>query len=287
MAKNSKSKIFWDIIRFKYKLSILNEKTLEDIFAFRLSLISVFNAGVVLFIVILLLVSTLIATTPLKNYLPGYLDVKARQDIVKNALKVDSLEEIIALQDKYLLQVKSVLSGNIKVDSLTTNIDSLNNIDPEELKASDKETKYRKEYEEEEKYNLSIKPVIHDESQDIAFIRPAKGIITAPFNITRKHYGISLNTSPNSPVMAALQGDITLTGTQENGLFFIQIIHTNGFVSIYKNCSQLLKSIGQTVKTGEAIANSCSKSNKTGMVPLEVELWYKGKPVNPTQYIVF
>ncbi|MDD2797468.1 MAG: M23 family metallopeptidase [Bacteroidales bacterium] len=287
MAKKSRSKTFWNLIRFKYKLSILNEKTLEEIFAFRLSILSVFNAGFLLFIATLLIVSTLIAITPIKNFLPGYLDINARQDIVSNRLRLDSLQGVINLQERYLAQVKSVLSGDIKIDSLTTNIDSLNNIDPEKLKASDEELNYRKQYEEDEKYNLSIKPVVHDESQDVAFIRPVKGVITAPFNVTKKHFGLTINTSPNSAVMAILQGDVILTGTQENGLQFIQIIHPNGFVSIYKNCSSLLKKVGQTVRTGEAIANTDNVGKNKKPTPFAVELWYKGKPVNPTQYIVF
>lgn len=287
MAKKSRSKNYWQILKFKYKLSILNEKTLEDVFAFRLSLLSVIYAGITLFIATLLIVSTLIAITPLKNYLPGYLDVKARQDIVKNALKVDSLEQIISLQDRYLTQVKSVLNGDIKVDSITVNIDSLNNVDPEKLKATKQELEYRKKYEEEEKYNLSIKPTVHDESQDVAFSRPVKGFVKTPFNTARKNFGVNLTTSPSSPVMAVLQGDVILTGMQENGLQFIQIIHPNGFVSIYKNCRQLLKKTGQTVRTGEAIATTINNDDENPGQPFVFELWFKGKAVNPTQYIVF
>lgn len=287
MAKKSRSKTFWQILRFKYKLTILNEKTLEDVFAFRLSLLSVIYAGFTLFVVTLLIVSTLISVTPIKNYLPGYLDVKARQDIQKNALKADSLEAIVAIQEKYLAQVKSVLSGNITADSLTTNIDSLNNIDPEKLKATKAEIEYRKQYEEDEKYNLSIKSAPIDDAQQVAFIRPVKGLVFKPFDLAHRHLGISLNTPPSSVVMAVQKGDVALTGKQENGLQFIQIIHPNGFVSIYKNCSQILKEIGQTVKTGEAIAITDEKSEERIILPAEFELWYKGKPVNPATYILF
>jgi murein DD-endopeptidase MepM/ murein hydrolase activator NlpD len=87
--------------------------------------------------------------------------------------------------------------------------------------------------------------------------------------------------------MAILQGEVTMAGVQPNGLSFIQIVHPNGFMSIYKNCGQLLKTVGQTVKTGEAIANTDRKTEKRDAQPFEIELWHKGKPVNPTQYIVF
>ncbi|MFZ4455841.1 MAG: murein hydrolase activator EnvC family protein [Bacteroidales bacterium] len=287
MTLKAKSKTFWKKLKFKYKLSILNEKTLEDVFAFRLSLLSVIYAGAVLFIVTLVVVSSLIATTPLKNYLPGYLDINARQDIQKNALKVDSLVEIVALQEKYLAQVKSVLSGNIAFDSLTTNIDSLNNIDPEKLKATEDELDFRKQYEEDEKYNLSIKPTVHDDARDLAFSRPAKGTIMKSFNPARKLLGITLSTPPQSVVMAVLLGDVILTGRQENGLKFIQVMHQSGFVSIYKNCSEVLKQVGSSVSTGEAIANSDDKAADRAAHPFMFELWYKGKPVDPTHYILF
>lgn len=287
MTLKARSKTFWKKLKFKYKLSILNEKTLEDVFAFRLSLLSVIYAGVAIFVVTLVVVSTLIAITPIKNYLPGYLDIKARQDIQKNALKADSLEEIVALQEKYLKQVKSVLSGDIAFDSLTTNIDSLNNIDPEKLKATDDELEYRKQYEADEKYNLSIKPIVHDEAKDLAFNRPAKGRVLKSFNPARKQLGVTLSTPPQSVVMAVLRGDVILTGKQENGLKFIQIMHQSGFVSIYKNCSEVLKPTGSSVSTGEAIANSDDKATDRAPHPFVFELWYKGKPVDPTHYILF
>lgn len=287
MAKKSKHKNIWQNIRFKYKLSILNEKTLEEAFAFRLSLLSVIQGGIAFFIIILLLVSALIATTPIKNFLPGYLDIKARQDIVNNALKADSLEELLKLQERYLIQVKSVLSGNVKVDSLTTRIDELETVSPDKLKASKKEEKYRIEYEEEEKYNLSLKPKIHDDAQDIAFIRPAKGTIKSNFDLSKQQTGIAMMCDEKSPIMAILQGEVMLTGLQENGLSFIQLVHANGFVSIYKNCSQILKTTGMHVNTGDAIANSATKNERREMEPFIIEIWHKGKPVNPAQYIVF
>jgi lipoprotein NlpD len=287
MTLKAKSKTLWKKIKFKYKLSILNEKTLEDIFAFRLSLLSVIYAGATLFIITLVAVSTLIATTPIKNYLPGYLDINARQDIQKNALKVDSLVEIVELQEKYLAQVKNLLSGNIEFENITSNIDSLNEIDPEKLKPTDEELDYRKQYEEDEKYNLSKNPIVRDEAQDLAFSRPAKGTILKPFNQGRKQLGVTLSTPSQSVVMAVLRGNVILTGKEENGLKFIQVMHQGGFISIYKNCSEVLKSVGSSVSTGEAIATSDDKAIDRAAHPFQFELWYKGKPVNPAHYILF
>ncbi len=286
MAKKTRGKTFWQHIRFKYRLSILNEKTLEEVWAFRLSLLSAFWAGLALFVVTVFLVSTIIVYTPIKNLLPGYLDVNARKDIINNALKLDSLENLIQIQEKYLTSVKSVLKGDIKLDSIST-IDSLTNIKADKLKASETELDFRKQYEEEEKYNLSIQPKQTDQTETVAFIRPVKGVVTKQFNPAQKQFGVSVTTQPNSPVMAALEGDVILCGRLENGTEFIQILHPEGYVSIYKNCSRILKAPGESVRTGEAIATSAARSGNKPALPVEIELWHKGKPVNPTQYIVF
>jgi len=286
MAKKSKLKTVWDKIRFKYKLSVLNEKTLEEAWAFRLSLLSAIYAGFALFILTVLLVSALIVSTPIKNYLPGYLDINARQDIVKNSLKLDSLEMLVSIQEQYLKNVKSVIKGDIKVDSISR-IDSLTPIDIEKLKATEEEQEYRKEYEEEEAYKLSIQPSVIKEDQSLVFARPVTGVILAPFSLSKKQYGLIIQTAPNNVITAVSDGTVILTGSQPNGGEFIQVMHSEGFISIYKNCAHLLKYPGQLVKGGEAIASSFTPKEAKKPTPFVFELWRKGKPVNPTQFIAF
>ena len=68
----------------------------------------------------------------------------------------------------------------------------------------------------------------------------------------------------------------------------MQIQHKNGFVSIYKNNTLLLKKVGDKVRTGEAIAViGDGKAKDNADLVLGFELWYKGNPVNPEDYIAF
>ncbi|WP_243346690.1 murein hydrolase activator EnvC family protein [Parabacteroides sp. FAFU027] len=285
MAKKKRGKTFWQHIRFQYKLSILNEKTLEEVWAYKLSLLSAFWAGLALFIFAVLIVSTLIVYTPIKNFLPGYLDVKARNDIQNNALRLDSLEEQISNQDKYLANLKGVLRGDIKLDSISV-IDSLISVSPENVKASKAELAYRAQYEEDEKYNLSIQPKSSNGEKSIVFTRPVKGVISQNFNPSIKQFGIAVAANANSPVMSVLEGNVIQTGYLPNGTEFIQVQHTDGYISIYKNCSRILKSPGDNVHAGEALGTTATSSDKKS-IPVIIEIWYKGKPVNPSQYIVF
>ena len=62
--------------------------------------------------------------------------------------------------------------------------------------------------------------------------------------------------------------------------------HAGNLISIYKNLSQSLVSVGQTIRSGELIGYNAEAEN--GEVKLfEFELWNNGKPVDPEGYIVF
>ena len=64
------------------------------------------------------------------------------------------------------------------------------------------------------------------------------------------------------------------------------IDHGNGLATLYGHCSKLLAKVGQTVEAGDIIALSGSTGRSTGP-HLHFELWYKGIPVNPEEYIAF
>ena len=94
--KNNK-KSFWHRIRFKYKLSFFNETTLEEVWSFRLSQLSAFLSLALFAFFLIAVTALIIIKTPIRNYLPGYLDVEIRKEIMQNALRADSLERMISI----------------------------------------------------------------------------------------------------------------------------------------------------------------------------------------------
>ena len=81
---------FWKRVRFKYKLSFINENTLEEVWAIRLSFLSAFLSLAVYAVFLITVTALIIIMTPIRNYLPGYLDVEVRKEIMENALRADS-----------------------------------------------------------------------------------------------------------------------------------------------------------------------------------------------------
>lgn len=290
MAKKDKNRhSFWKRLHFKYRLSILNENTLEEIWKLR---VSMFN-GIVLYLVsflgLLLIASILIITTPIRNYLPGYLDSEIREKAIKASMQVDSLELQMYYQSAYLQNIKDIFEGKVQSAS-ESKVDTVRiSTGDKSLQSSDREKKFRAQFEEEEKYNLStISSTMTTPTEGVTFFRPVKGVIAEKFNATTRHYGVKLVTAGES-VVATLEGAVFYTGYDTEAGHIIQIQHKNGFVSVYKGVSMLLKKTGDKVRTGEAVGMLSTAESKDNVrrKSFRFELWYKGNPVNPEIYISF
>jgi lipoprotein NlpD len=278
---------FWHQIRFKYKLSFFNEGTLEEVWSFRMSQLSAF---VILFVFALFFIAFtafIIIKTPIRNYLPGYLDVEVRKEIMLNALRADSLERLIEVQSLYLENVMSILTGTMPLDSIH-DIDSLAFINANyDIPRSEKEEKFVKNFEEEEKYNLTSLNPNQIPNGAIFFYKPVNGIISSHYEADIRHYGVDLVAAPKESVIATLDGTVVFTGYDPQYGNIIQIQHKNGFISIYKHNELLLKKMGDQVAGGEAIALIGNTGNLSTGPHLHFELWFKGNPVNPEEYISF
>ena len=96
--KKKGRKAFWRNIKFKYKLTVINENTLEEVIGIHVSKLNGFSVLLAACTVIFLLAAIIIVFTPLRNYLPGYMNSEVRSQVVTNALKADSLVEALERQ---------------------------------------------------------------------------------------------------------------------------------------------------------------------------------------------
>lgn len=286
MVKKKRHKAFWSNIKFKYKLTIINENTLEEVVGLRVSKLNGISVLLSVLTVLFLVASVIIAFTPLRNYLPGYMNSEIRAQVVENALRVDSLQQLVDRQNLYIMNIQDIFSGTIRVDTVH-NMDSLTTVREDSLmERTQREAEFRKQYEETEKYNLTSITTRPD-IEGLIFYRPTRGMITEKFDADRKHYGTDIAANPGESVLATLDGTVILsTYTAETG-YVIEVQHNQDFISVYKHCSSLLKREGDTVQAGEAIALVGNSGQLTTGPHLHFELWHKGRAVNPEQYIVF
>lgn len=290
MAKKRKRKHWWHNIKFKYKLTIINENTLEEVFSLYVSKLNGLSVLLSILLVLFFFTSLVMVFTPLRNYLPGYMSNELRSAIVDNVLRVDSLEQVAEQQRRYVTNIQELLSGRVELDSVETmaDIDSLREIPLDLLEdATERETQFREEYEEEERYNLTGVRRNTSEMAKLKFHRPTRGILSSVFDAEKEHYGVDIAANPNESVLATLEGTVLWSGYSMEVGYVIALQHKKGLVSIYKHCGALLKGQGQSVKAGEAIGLVGGKGGHVAGPHLHFELWNNGEALNPEKYIVF
>ncbi|MFV0397469.1 MAG: murein hydrolase activator EnvC family protein [Bacteroidales bacterium] len=286
MAKKSRhlgSKSFWNKLRFRYKISILNEKTLEENFSLRLSPLSGILFFAALFVFIVVLTSTLIIQTPIKNFLPGYLDINMRQDIIRNVFTIDSLQQKLQRQELFLAGIKDIIRGNIQSDTITTADTLAIIVDNIALEKSKEEAAFGKQYEEDEKYNLATVAYNGSES-NVIFFRPCRGTVVNHFNEATKNYSVKINVTPSSPVSSVMDGTVIYVDLTLNSGYTVHIQHHSNYTSVYQNIASLTHNTGDTVRSGEVIGFTRKAETETFIL---FGLWSNGKAVNPERYIQF
>lgn len=280
-------KTLFENLRFKYKLSILNENTLEEVWFIRLSRLRVYLLSFLLLVVLFFVNTFLLLKTPLKKYTPGYTNSDLRTELIQQSIKSDSLIKEFEVRQEYINAIKSLMIGDIKIDKILP-IDSLALKEREKnfIEKSKKEKEFCENFENEEKYNLSV--LESSKSQNIlVFCPPTRGLLIQKFMLNKRHYGVEISTSPNESVVAVIDGNVIFSGYTIDEGYVIALQHDENFVSFYKHNSVLLKKAGDFVKSGESIAIVGNTGEGTTVNHLHFELWKDGKPQNPQDYIIF
>jgi septal ring factor EnvC (AmiA/AmiB activator) len=226
------------------------------------------------------LTSYIIAFTPLREYIPGYSDVKTKKLAIELMARADSLEEQMLYKDYYIDNIKNVINGKPTMSSFKAFKDSTVNYRRINDSKSAEDLKLRKEVEEAEKYSITRGNSAKDRFG--LFFPPVSGVIVTPYNSNTKS-GIEISTKENETIKAVADGNVVYTSWSPEWNYGMVIQHPNNFISIYKKLNSLLKKSGSNVKAGEAISISLENSGKKNTI--QFELWYNGSPVNPTNYI--
>lgn len=227
--------------------------------------------------------------TPLKRYMPGYVSPEQRELMLEASLRVDSLYETVQRHQLYVMNLQDIFRGEIKLDSVST-IDSLTILRSTDLMGrTDRESEFVRQYEENEKYNLTSLPLRKSDMEGLHFSTPLRGMLSESFNPTSNHFGVDLvPTGTNQNISAALDGTVVMCGYTPTDGYVVMLQHVGNLVTIYKHLSANFRHEGEKVKAGEPIGTLSKTSEKQrSQTYLHFELWHKGTALDPTQYISF
>jgi murein DD-endopeptidase MepM/ murein hydrolase activator NlpD len=291
-------------LRDKYRLVVMNDETFEEVSSFKLTPLNVYTILSSLIVGTAILVTLLIIYTPLKRYIPGYGDMTRDAEVSALLSKSNELEKEIEATRLYSENMRKLLNNDMtgitKADVEKQGVNAAqkdtNSIGeglgariPEDdalrsAVSSGSITGVRPSAEANVAGGIILRDI---PLEQLFFMPPVSGETTAKFDPFKDHFGIDIASPRNTAIKAAADGMVVFAGyTVETG-YSIAIQHPNNVVTLYKHNSLLLKKAGSGVKAGEAIAIIGNTGESSSGPHLHFELWYKGRPVNPSDYIIF
>lgn len=286
---------FKERLQHTYRLVIMKDETFEEVGSYRLTLLNVYVFLSTVIVVTAVVVTIVIAYTPMKRYIPGYSGNTSQDREIFNLYRqVEDMEKELNAQRQYTESFRKMLVGDVqKVKDVPESKDFLKDSSLVEVGKTEEDNQLRKEVEIAEvgaiaksgrTMNFSPRDI---PLENMYFTAPINGEIRMGFSPDKKHYGADIVSPKNTAIKAAMDGYIFFADwTQETG-YTIGIQHTNNIITFYKHNSALLKTVGSFVRAGEAVAIIGNTGELTNGPHLHFELWHKGIPVDPVEYITF
>lgn len=159
----------------------------------------------------------------------------------------------------------------------------------------------KKERELKKKKGIQSKPGIKDEDlQEYSTFTKLKGKLSWPVtgtvaisygsqtdpisNLPVFRSGIHIKTTPNSHVKAVHEGKVVFAESFKGFGQLIILSHGGGYHTLYGNLSSIFSQSGAIIKDKQTIGET-GESQLLGTAALYFEIRYKGKPLNPEQWL--
>ena len=293
MPDQEKKRKWTDRLQDRFLLTVRNEDTFEEKYRFHLSLFQVYSTLIGLFLFVGILFMSILIATPLKRLIPGYGVIEDQTAFIELKSNLKRLEEEVKVKDTYIHSIQKMLTNDVETVQEAMAKEQPASSHQENIKRIKEDEIIRNSFENKidiNKANTSTstaKKASDKKGTLLYFIPPVAGQISARFMPKNEHYGVDITAPKNTPIQAVLDGYIINADWTIKTGHTIGIQHDNNMISFYKHNSLLLKSVGEHVKSGEAIAIIGNSGTLTDGPHLHFELWKNGRPIDPQSYIQF
>ena len=263
-----------------WRVAVSDMNRFAEVFSIRLTMSRIMFALGAFFIIAVLVGVAVVAFTPVKRMLPGFIWSEERDNYEELYRKLDSLSTVAAIQNDYLENIMAVMSDSMTEEIPVLKQDSISALPADSiLPTSENERKFVKQYEQREKYNLSVLSPIAAEG--MTFFVPVVG---AKFTEEGSEVGKSLMliTPVNAQVSSIYRGTVVAEYYVANQGITIVVQHPQDFMSLYSGIATAYVRKGEKVNAGTRIGAMSQSQHILG-----IELWHAGTQLSPREYIAF
>jgi len=273
----------------KHRLSLRDERDNREMWYMYISPLSIVAGILALTLVLFIVIISSVAYTPLLEFLPGYQGNRTRTILLENIVRLDSMERQLSQMKVYSDNIALIMEGKTPVMRSLTD-QNQTSTDKSIVLPSVEDSILRAQIEGDGDYSIanqaSSRRSVRESMELIAPL--AGGVIVNEFSPRSGSMGVSIASTSDTQVVAIGEGTVILTTWSPDDGYLVEVQHTNGLISFYRNMSQSLVEVGQKLTAGQIVGYSAEATDE-GNTPrlLQFEIWSDGKPVDPESYIVF
>lgn len=278
----------------KYDFLMSHDETGNTMLKFRLNLLNLILVIIGMALLLIIITTYIIAFTPLREYIPGYTDSNLNREVYQLNLRADSLVAELQKKDVYFQNLQKVIEGyDFSADTTDAPINIYEPLpssitDTIVLRKSVQDSLLRAEFEAQNQYNLFGEDLLSSAKRNPSvknFFAPITGRIIKDYDPQAGHIGIDIISEESQIINATLDGTVVFSIWSIEDGYSLGIQHEDGYFSIYKHNSTLLKNEGDFVKAGEAVAILGQSGENATQKHLHFELWHNGISLNPSEYM--
>ncbi len=272
-----------------YRLTLVDDDTHDELWMRKFTKLNLIVWIITALVVTLALFWCVVALTPVKTLIPGYPDARTKHEAIQNAIRIDSLENVITKWELYSENLRRVVDGQppLKIDSIMTARSKAKEMSEKDLKKiAAKDSLLRKEVNAEDRFDITSPGPKSLPIEGMHFFTPLKGVISQGYDKALHPY-IDITAPGNSVVMAVLDGTVISAGWTDEEGYTIRLQHDGDIISVYKHNQKLTKKTGDKVTAGTPIAIVGGTGSMSDGDHLHFELWHKGEAGDRTKYIIF
>ena len=267
----------------KFRLILQEEGTFAERWSMRIQPGQIRALAAMSVLLVAALTYALVALTQLRETaVPGYVSTETRAMQEEAMHTADSLSQVLAMQGRYIQNLRAVLMGKLPAGALKTIADVAPNpntpaptLSPQSGEALED---LRNRVEEEDAFAIGS-PSSLDESG--LWIPPVDGRISAPWNPGIDHLGVDMVAPENSPVKAVGDGTVIFSGFTAGGGHTVLIQHPGDRISVYMHNSRIEVAAGDRVRQGEMVAVIGDSGDHSTGPHLHFEWWESGVAIDP------
>lgn len=267
----------------KVTLVLLEDAKPENPVTFNFKPIKLIRYLFYLGIIIVSVVTLLFILTPIGELIPTRKDEVIHKQVIKLSKEMIALNDSLNIRSQQLNDIIRVIASDQDTTFPVSKLNSMKSLaylEQEQVLIPPPQKKEVLDAQDILYANiLTHKPVFPTSP-------PVRGNLTRGFEPQNGHYGIDIAANNGSYIRAIADGVIINTEWTLNYGYVIFVQHANGYITIYKHCSDLVKHEGDVVLKGDILGTVSSSGLLSSGPHVHIEIWHNGIALDPAKYLI-